>query len=226
MRLTDAKINSLKAENIRRIISSDNGLGLRVSTKGKKSFVFQYRFQGKQKLMTIGKFPEIGLHGANIKLNEAKQILLDGQDPGAQNIEQKIIEKNAPTVTEFIAEFLEKHSIPNKKTAGEDKRVLYKEVEPVIGHKRMKDVTKREIISILDKMVSRGVPAMANRTLNVISKFFNFAESRDVIEISPCTRIPTPAPASKKARDRVLDESEIKHFWDALESSKMSESNK
>jgi len=47
-----------------------------------------------------------------------------------------------------------------------------------------------------------------------------------VIEISPCTRIPTPAPAAKKARDRVLDESEIKHFWDALDSSKMSSLNK
>jgi len=65
---------------------------------------------------------------------------------------------------------------------------------------------------------------MANRTLNVVSKMFNFAESRDVIEISPCIRI--PAPAKKIARDRVLKEAEIKQFWEALEISQMSQSNK
>jgi len=224
IRFTDAKIQAEKPGNKRRIISGENGLGLRVTTKGKKSFIFQYRFHGIQKLLTIGNYPQISLQKANEKLNHAKQILLKDEDPGAQNIEQKKREKEAPTVTEFIEEFIEKHSKPNKKTWAEDQRVLLKEIAPVIGYRKMKDVRKREIISILDSMVARGVGAMANRTLNVVSKMFNFAESRDVIEISPCIRI--PAPAKKIARDRVLKEAEIKQFWEALEISQMSQSNK
>ena len=169
MKLTDAKIRGLKPRNKRFIVWSDNGLGARVSGKGKISFVYQYRVNGKSKLMTLGAYPNIGLDTANLKLHDAQQILLKGQDPGAVNIEKKKIERQAPTVNEFIQEFLQKHSIPNKKTWEEDKRVLEKELAPDLGHKKMKDISKREIISILDNIVLRGAPAMANRTLNVIS---------------------------------------------------------
>jgi len=229
IKLTDAKIKAEKAGNLRRIIAGENGLGLRITPNNKKSFIFQFRYEGIQKLMTFGSYPAMSLHQANDKLNEAKGILLKGEDPSAQKIEQKEKDKIAPTVSEFIEEFVQNYSIgfgkkPYKKTWAEDRRLLKKDVAPYIGHKKMKNIEMREIVLILDKIKKRGSGQMANRALNVISKMFNYAVGQAVIQISPCLNIGLPT--KKIARQRVLNDSEIKIFWDGLEASKMSKLNK
>jgi len=223
MRLTVTALNALKATEKQYSVSFDNGMLVRVSKKGTLTFVYMYRFQGRQRQLTIGQYPTIRLDDANIKLHEAKQMVLNGDDPAAVHIEQKQIHKEAPTVKEFAKEFLEKHCIPNKKTWKEDQRVLDKEIIPVIGHLKVKDVTKRMIILLLQPIASRA-PQMANRVLNIVSMLFTFAEDQAVIDISPCIRM--KAPAKKKARTRVLNEKEIKIFWEKLTDCTMSIMNK
>jgi len=74
---------------------------------------------------------------------------------------------------------------------------------------------------LLDKIVERGSPAAANRTLALLSKMFSFAVSRSILDTSPCVSI--PAPGKKGERDRVLSEDEIKLFWVQLESAPISD---
>lgn len=213
-RLTDAKIRGLKSEGNRRIVFGENGLGVRISTQGKKSFVYQYRFHGKSRLMTIGEYPNLPLFSAHEKLAKAKVMLSEGKDPGKISIDEKVFDKQAFTVSELADEFIEKWSKKKKKTWQEDRRCLDKDFLPMVGTMKAKDIERRDIILTIDKIVERGSDAMANRTLNVVSKMFRFAVQRDIIESSPAHDIPLPA--KKTERDRILNEAEIKKFWNGM----------
>ncbi|MEJ6845207.1 tyrosine-type recombinase/integrase [Sinorhizobium fredii] len=81
------------------------------------------------------------------------------------------------------------------------------------GHRPITDITRAEIIALLDDVVDRGAPIVANRTLAALRKLFNWAISRDLIGASPCTGVKPPA--VEKARDRVLTDDELKAFWKA-----------
>jgi len=226
MKFTNTSIKALKPKDKRYVVyeTEGKGFGARVESTGRITFFLEYRFDGKNRIYTIGKFPAKSLAGARTEAAKAREKIGQGVDPGEQKIQQRIAHQEAYTVIDLVEEFIEKWSKPRKKTWREDERCLQKEVIPLIGRKKAKEVRRRDIILILDQIVDRGSPGMANRTLNVISKMFSFAVSRDILDTSPCVAISMPA--EKKERDRVLDEPEIKQFWNELEKSQMSIANK
>ena len=223
MRFTDRGIQALKPKAERYEVWEDGrtGLGVRVAPSGRKSFVYMYRFDGKPRRMTLGAYPKIGLADARVLHAKAKQQRERGIDPGAAHIEKRRAERDAETVRELVEEYLEKHARPNKRSAAVDERILGKEVLPVWGSRKAKSITRRDVIKLLDGIVDRGAPIMANRTLAVIRKMFNFAIGRDIIDASPCVMI--QAPARETPRDRVLSPAEIGAFWRGLADAKMSD---
>ncbi len=223
MRFTDRGIQALriKAERYEAWEGGRTGLGVRVAPSGRKSFVYMYRFNGKPRRMTLGAYPRIGLADARVLHAKAKQQREQGIDPGTEHIAKRRAERDAETVKELVEEYLEKHARPNKRSAPADERTLRKEVLPVWGSRKAKSITRRDVIRLLDGIVDRGAPIMANRTLAVIRKAFNFAISRDIIDASPCVMI--QAPAKETPRDRVLSPVEIGAFWRGLDAAKMSD---
>jgi integrase len=93
--------------------------------------------------------------------------------------------------------------------------ILEKDLLPRFGMRRAIDVTRRDIIALLDDIVARGAPIQANRTLEIVRKLFNWAVGRDLIEANPCHRVPKPS--SENRSDRVLSEEEIRAVWGALD---------
>jgi len=186
------------------------GLYLRIFPSGSKSFVTVYTFDGKQRWHTIGKFPAMSLATARKKLEEIQNQIADGKDPQQVKLEQKANRIKAPTVQEFAEVYLKKWAEPNKKSAGEDRRILEKDVIPKWGKRKLAGITRPEIIALLDEIAVRG-PIIANRTLAVIRKMFNFAVKRGVLELSPCQNI--EAPGKEIRKDRVLSFEEIKALW-------------
>ena len=216
MKLTDSKIRGLKGHT-RRYIEWDegSGLGVRVSPVGRKSFVFMYRFDGKARMMTIGTYPKLTLAEARTKAATAKEEVSKGNDPGKSLVEKKREDRKAPTVEGLVEEYLEKWAKPRKRTWKEDERILYKDVIPLIGRRKAKDIKKRELNLLFDEVVDRGSPGSANKTFEVVRKMFNFAVSRDILEYTPCAGIEKPSDSVE--RERVLNEKEIKTFWENLE---------
>jgi site-specific recombinase XerD len=106
---------------------------------------------------------------------------------------------------------LEKHAKPNKRSWKEDQRMLYKDVRPSWGKRKAKNITRRNVIQLLDKIKERGSPIVANRTLACVRRMFNFAIKRGLLDSSPCIMI--EAPAKENRRDRYLSTAEIKVFW-------------
>jgi integrase len=223
MRLTDRSIAALKPKTKRFEVWEDGrtGLGVRVSPVGRKSWVYMYRFDGKPRRMTLGTYPAVGLAEAHVKHAKAKADLQKGVDPGAKEIERKATERTAETVAELVETYLEKWARPRKRSAAEDERTLRKEVLPLWGHRKAKDIKRRDIIALLDEIVNRGSPIQANRTLAVIRRMYNFAISRDVLDATPVAMV--KAPAKEVQRDRVLAANEIRIFWKGLDAAPMTE---
>jgi integrase len=224
MRFTDKSINALKSRGERYEVWEDGrtGFGLRVAPSGRKSWLYMFRFAGKARRMTLGVYPEIGLADAGIMLAQAKHKLASGRDPGTEIVDSRKAERQAETVDELFREYLEKYAKPRKRSAHEDERCIEKDVLPYWGSRKAKSITRREGILLLDRIVDRDAPIMANRTLAVVRRVFAFGVDRDILDANPFLGIKPPAKETR--RDRVLNDDEIRAFWNGLQSAHMPES--
>ena len=226
MKFTDAKIRALKPKTSRYEVweTGRNGFGIRVSPHGRKSWVFMYWFEGMQKRMTFGVYPEMTLEKAHSAHAKAREQLFNKIDPSELLVQSNIEHRGAPTVSQLVNEYIEKWAKPRKRTWEEDARMLSKDVVPPLGKRKAKDIKRRDIVLLIDEIVERGSPITANRTLRIIKKMFSFAVKRGVLDASPCMEIDPPA--KENQRERILNEEEIKMFWFGLGKAKMSEATK
>ena len=228
-RFTAAQIKRLKPTSKRAIIfeHGGRGFGLRIEPSGRKSFFLEYRFgeaeERRNRVLTIGKHPTVSLTEARSIASQSLSQIEQDMDPATQRLTKKIADRNALTVGDLVEEYIEKWAKVKKKERSwkEDERLLNKDILPVIGRKKAKDIRRRDIVLLLDAIVERGATITANRVLAVTRKMFNFAVGRDIIDASPCVQI--PAPSKENRRERYLSEDEIKVFWEKLDDAKMSQ---
>jgi integrase len=175
--------------------------------------------------MTLGKYPTMTLKKAKSEHRKALDMLQnDKKDPALEKQKEKTEARDSSTVEGLIEEYLEKHAKPNKRSWEEDQRMLYKDVRPIWGKRKAKDITRRDVIQLLDKIKERGSPIIANRTLACVRRMFNFAIKRALLDASPCIMI--EAPAKENRRDRYLSTEEIKIVWHGLDNAPMSDAIK
>jgi integrase len=215
MRMTDKGVVALKpkAERYEEWEDGRTGFGVRVAPSGRKSWIFMYRFGGKARRMTLGSHPAVGLAAARVALAEAKRRLDYGEDPGTLALAARASERAASTVADLVEEYLER-SARNLRSYKEVRRILEREVVPAWGIRKAKSIKRRDVILLLDSIVDRGAPIMANRTMSRVRRMFNFAVRRDIIEVNPCLGI--EAPGREIERERVLSDDEIRSLWHGL----------
>lgn len=194
---------------------SGNGFGLTVFPSGEKSFIYIYHFSGRKRRMTLGKYPQCSLADARKLHREALKVLESGKDPAFEKHKEKSTAREASTVEALIDEYIEKWAKPNKRSWKADERCLNKDVKPLWGKLKAADVTRRDVVLLLDKIKDRGSPIAANRTLACVRRMFNFGVERDILTATPCVAVKAVAPENR--RDRVLTEDELKILWLALE---------
>ena len=221
--LTDLKIKNEKASAARREIPDGkiSGLFLIVQPTGAKSWAVRYRIDGQPKKFTIGAYPAIDLAAARRKAQEALGDVAGGTDPSAAKVAareaRKAAESTADRVAEvvdtFVARYLNRNAGESWSREGE--RLLRKEIVPALGRKRLGDVKRSDVHDMLDAIVDRGAPIVANRTLAIFRRLCNWAVERGIIAASPCDKI--KAPAAEESRDRVLTDDEIRLAWGAFD---------
>lgn len=216
MRFTDRSIQALKpkAERYDQWEDGRTGLGLRVSPKGRKSWIFFYRFDGKARRMTLGTYPAVTLADARMAWGKAKKALELGNDPGQAKVADNKANREAETISELITVYMQRHG-SRKRTGAEDERVLRREIEPLWGRKKVASITRKDVIAALDRVEDRGTPVMRNRLLSAIQGLFGVALDRGIIETLPTVRIRR---LPETPRDRKLEPDEIKSLWIGLDS--------
>ncbi|XOF34527.1 MAG: tyrosine-type recombinase/integrase [Candidatus Electrothrix sp. YB6] len=186
---------------------------MRVGVKGTKTWVLMYRLNGKRCRYTMGHYPDMKLAQAHNQAVQTLSHILDGGDPAGE----RKVEKGAPTFSMLADVYLEFHARRHKKASSirEDERILQKDLLPAWGDMKGKDITRRHVIDLLDRVASRG-PVMANRVLALASTIFNVGIDRELVEVNPCYRMKKPG-GKEESRDRVLSEDEIKAVWVAYD---------
>jgi integrase len=144
----------------------------------------------------------------------AHQALADisaGTDPMAEKKRTDLRDPLPAAVEQFIAMHCERQNRPA--TTRETARLLRANFVPVWKHRDLTDITKRDVVAILDAIVARGSPGSANHALSAIRKFFNWCVQRGMLDISPCFGVQNPARNGK--RERVLTDEELAAVWRA-----------
>ena len=218
MPFTDKQIAALKprVQRYERMEPGRTGLGMRVTPNGAKTWTFRYRFDGDQRRMVFGTYPKMGVAKAHVALADAREKLRMDIDPGAVVAEDRAAELNAETVSELIGEYVERHAKPNMKpsSAAEDERLLRREVASELGGRKAKDISRRDLIRLLDAIEDRGAPITRNRTAGVLSRLFRFGMDRGIVDASPATGIRR---LDENSRDRFLTPQEIHALWHGLD---------
>jgi integrase len=217
-KLTDISISKIRPDPTKRIEIPDAGkpgLYLVVQPNGKKSWAIRYRrlSDGKSRKLTIDGLPSLAV--AHRLAQKALDRAAEGRDPAAEKrVSQATKGARGSNVFKAITgQFLERYIKPNARAsyAYETKRLLDKDVIPAWGDRQIQDVTKRDVLDLLDGVVDRGGGLTANRVLAAIRKLFNWAVDRGIIETSPAAGVRAPLP--EQSRDRVLSDDELRSLW-------------
>jgi integrase len=185
------------------------GLGLKITSAGRRTFLVQYRPAGDRRnprKYTIGEYGPVTPFQARV---EAQRVLAEratGRDPQAEKREAKR-RLQSDLVVNLVAEFINRHVAQNR-TARETTRIFHREIIPHWGSWTIHEVRKRDVITLLDAVRERGALVMANRVLAAVRKFFNWCVGRGALEQSPCAKIGLPT--REHSRHRVLADEELR----------------
>jgi integrase len=194
------------------------GFGLKVTPAGSKVYMLQYRMGGRA---TPTRRYTIGKHGSpwtpDEARDEAKRLLREvvaGRDPVLVKREA-LTAKPADSFKTVALDFIERyHKAKGNRYTPAVQRILKRDLFPKWGERPITEITRRDVMQVLDEIAARA-PVQANRTLSVVSKLFNWAIDRDIIQTSPVVRIPKPG--KETVRDRCLTDNEIRAIWMAAE---------
>jgi len=229
--ITKRFIDSLQGEERDKFYfdSSISGFGVKVTPKGRKSFICQYRIHTSKKRYTIGTY------GAPWTVEKAKTeaqrllgLVADGKDPA----QIKKSEKSAPTVSELCDLYL-KEGCGTKKasTIATDQGRIERHIKPLLGKKRVKDLGPNDIKRFMDSVAkgktaktvktgSRGLARVtggkgtATRTVGLLGGILSFAAGEGLIERNPVQGVKR---FPDKKNERFLSPEEFKRLGDALQ---------
>jgi integrase len=184
-------------------------LGLRLAPSGRKTWFIMYRSEGRLRRLTLGTYPALSLADARAQALSARHTVAIGGDPATDKQRRSA----APTMADIVTQYLDLYAKVHKKSWREDARFLTTEVLPQWGQRKAHDIRRSDVLALLDQVVARGAPIMANRALRLVRRVFNWAISRDLVDRNPCFQVKAPSPETQ--RDRVLSDEEIRRVWAA-----------
>jgi integrase len=194
------------------------GLAIRVTPSGHKSWVLLYRYHGRLRRLTLGRYSDRKLAEARKEALNQRGRILNGADPATEKHDERA------TYGDTVGALYElyKKATEKKRSWPEQRRIFENEVLPAWRHRRVQDMTRRDIRMLVDRK-AENAPIMANRILARVSRLFSFAVERDWIEANPALRIVKPA--DEKSRDRVLSRDELRELWAALHQTEAKDAN-
>lgn len=177
MPLTDVQIRNAKPQDTPYKLADGGGLHLYITPKGGKLWRLKYRIHGKEKLLSIGGYPEVSAAEARKRREEAKALLKEGVDPSQQKKQEKLAGKErADNNFEAVAREWHQIYLPTwaSSTANRNLRLLELNAFPWIGSRPIAEITPPELLQVLRLAEKRGVLETAHRVRTIAGMVFRY----------------------------------------------------
>jgi integrase len=194
--LTDGQIRSAKRAEKPWKIADGGGLHLLVAPNGGRYWRYSYRFNGKQKTLALGVYPDVTLAMARSRHQRARQLLVDGVDPGAER-------DTSEKTFEIVARSWHTHWKANRheRHAYYVLRRLEADVFPEFGASKLPDLSTADFRDAVRKIEQRGALDIARRVLNTCGQIMRYAIANDLATHNPVASI-KPADVLKPRKRR------------------------
>lgn len=192
MSQTDTAIKKAKPAAKPVKLSDGKGLYLLISPAGSKLWRWKYRVLGKEKVMSLGSYPDVSLAQAREGLDKARKVLAAGSDPMAIRKADKVATRAATENSfESVARLWWAHWKPGRSEqhAGQVMRRLEADVFPHIGARPVAEVQAPELVAMLKAIAGRGVNDLAKRALQTSGQVFRYAIAHGFAKRNPATDI-------------------------------------
>lgn len=202
-RFTDNWIKSIKATGKVFEVREGDGFLLRVSPTGTKTFYYIYTDAGKRQRIRIGEYGVISLAEARAEAGNLFKAYKRGE-----NLKQE----KTGTVELLAAKYLAEHAKPNntERTYKEVVRIMDRDILPDLGSRDLDSIKRRDIHTLIQKIVDRQAPSLAHKALKVVRRMFNYGIECGITEVNPAHMIKLPA---EREKTRVLSDDEISAFF-------------
>jgi integrase len=203
MALTDVAIRNAKPADRPLKLYDGGGLFLLVTPTGSRWWRFKYRVNGKEKLLSLGVYPEVSLKDAREARDVTRKVLKSGLDPAVHRKVQKAAASDrAANSFEVIArEWWAKHS-PRwaESHSARILRRLEKEVFPWLGGRPVAEITVPELLTVLRRTESRGALETAHRVRRTCGEVFRYAVATGRAERDPAADLRGALPPARSGR--------------------------
>ncbi|WP_425135443.1 tyrosine-type recombinase/integrase [Citrobacter braakii] len=186
MALSDVKVRSAKPEAKAYKLTDGEGMVLLVHPNGSKYWRLRYRFGGKEKMLALGKYPEVSLADARARRDEARKLLAHGVDPSENNKAVKVEQEQEAITFEVVAR--EWHASNQKWSASHSARVL-KSLEDnlftAIGNQNIAELKTRDLLIPIKAVEMSGRLEVAARLQQRTTAIMRFAVQSGLIDYNP-----------------------------------------
>lgn len=215
--LTTSKINSLKPKEKAYKVADAHGLHIYVRPTGTKTWRQKYRFNGREKLLTHGKFPFTSLAEARKMRDEARALLEKGEDPA--KVKRQAKARQANTFGNLAKEWFDKEAI-NWKPIHSDKvwRQMERDLFPILKNQSVDQISPTDLLEVLRKVEARGALDVASRLRQRCEAIFRHAILTERATTNPATQLVGVLKTKKVEHLNSLKANELPEFFVKLES--------
>jgi len=188
MPLTELQLRSAtpKAKSYR--MADGQGLCVEVTPSGSLLYRLRYRWKGKERLLALGRWPDVKLAEARRHAAEAKDLLASGVDPNAdRKAEKQRVALGAANTFEVVARDWHKRTKAHLMdvTVARNLMLLERDAFPVVGDMPIGELTASDMLKVLRRIEARGAAEVAIRTWNVCGRVFRFGVASGMCQRDP-----------------------------------------
>lgn len=213
--LTSSKINSLKPKEKPYKVSDAHGLHILIRPSGTKTWRQKYRINGREKLLTHGKYPFTTLAEARKLRDEALGLLEKGIDPSRAKRQAKAQAEN--TFGNVAKEWFDKEAI-NWKPIHSDKvwRQIERDLFPILKNQPIEQISPTDLLEVLKKVEARGALDVAARLRQRCEVIFKHAILTERASVNPATQLRGVLKTKKVKHLNALEAKELPEFFTKL----------
>jgi len=191
--------------------SDGGGLTFTLSRGGTATWIFRYRYGGRQREITLGNYPDLSLDDARKKATAHRAMVDAGKDVASEKRLERVAANSAMSFRELAEDYLErtgKTLVP--RSQDEVGRFLRKDLVPRLGHILARDIGPGDIVSLVEQVGQRSDP-VARRCFGLLSIIFAHGAAKGVVAVNPCNGLELaailgPRPPSRQRIKLTRDE--------------------